>query len=260
MQLDLPAAWLLNYGLLVARILTLVVFAPFPGGQRTPQLSKIGLGLMLAAALTPLAQAGPGVDIVNSPAAPWMLLKYAAAETAFGAAIGVAFRLVIEAFGLAAQVMGFQAGFSYVNTVDPTSEVDASILNVAAVLLANLLFFAFDLHLFIVSAVARSLERWPLGSFAFRPGSEFALIELSAQTLEIAVRLALPAMAVMLLIDLTLGLLNQAQSRLQLLQMAFPIKIVAGVAVLFFSLRHAPQLFERMAESAAEYTLSLSAF
>ena len=44
-----------------------------------------------------------------------------------------------------------------------------------------------------------------------------------------AVRLALPVIAVLLLIDLTLGLLNQINSRLQLLTLAFPVKIVAAL-------------------------------
>ena len=62
-----------------------------------------------------------------------------------------------------------------------------------------------------------------------------------------AVRLALPVIAVLLLIDLTLGLLNQINSRLQLLTLAFPAKIVAALALLYPVTVVAPRLFHDLA-------------
>ncbi len=169
-------------------------------------------------------------------------------EAIFGLAVGVAVALLLEVFGLAAQILGFQAGYSYVNMVDPTTQVDASILNVLFALLGSLLFFSFDLHLYLVRAFAASLESWPLGHFQTRPADALMMVRLGGSVFETAVRSALPVMAVLLLIDLTLGLLNQVNSRLQLLTLAFPAKIVGAVAILYPVTLLAPRLFYSLAE------------
>ena len=72
-----------------------------------------------------------------------------------------------------------------------------------------------------------------------------------------ATRLALPVMAVLLLIDLTLGLLNQVHNRMQLLTLAFPAKIVAAVAVIPAVLLLSPRLFQGLSERAGEFVISL---
>lgn len=255
----IPAAWLINFALLALRMAAVTTFVPLPGRRRVFPVPKIVLGLLLSALLAPLARTGPGPELLASDALVPEFARMALAEAALGIAVGVCFRLALEAFGLAAQILGFQAGYSYVNMVDPTSQVDASILNVLLALLGSLLFFAMDLHLFIVRTLAESLEVWPLGGYRTRPGDAFAMVELGGRMLAAATRLALPVMAILLLIDLTLGILNQAHNRMQLLTLAFPAKIVAAVAALIPVLWLAPRVFHSLAEDAGELALALVA-
>lgn len=258
-ELRLPALWLVHYGLLLARTAGIVVFLPLPGLQRVPATPKIVLAAALAFLMTPLADVAVGMEIFDPASGVWLLARRLAAEAALGLAIGVAFRLLTETFGLAAQALGFQAGYSYVNMVDPTSEVDASILNVLFALLAGLLFFALDLHLFAVRVFANSLEAFPLGAFATEPVHAAALIRLSADMVAFALRLALPVIGLLLLIDLTLGLLNQVHPRMQLLTLAFPAKIIAAAAALYPVLLSTPRVYESFAERVAEWLLALTA-
>lgn len=259
LELRLPALWLVHYGLLLARMAGLATFLPLPGLQRAPAMPKVVLAAALALVMQPLAGTAVGMEVFDPASGVWLLAKLLASETALGLALGAALRLLIEAFGLAAQALGFQAGYSYVNMVDPTSEVDASILNVLFALLAGLLFFALDLHLFAVRVLADSLQTIPLGGFATRPAHAAAMIRLSADMVAYAVRLALPVVGLLLLIDLTLGLLNQVHPRMQLLTLAFPAKIIAATAALYPVLRSAPRVFASFAERVAEWATALVA-
>ncbi|MBI1358351.1 MAG: hypothetical protein GC160_28785 [Acidobacteria bacterium] len=254
---EIPAAWLLNLALLTARMTALTVFSPLPGAAAAPPQTRVALALLLAALLAPSARFGLGPAELAAPAAVWLVGRAALAELVLGAGLGLALRLLLEAFSLAAQTLGFQAGYSYVNMVDPTTQVDASILNVALALLANLLFFAFDLHLHLIRILAESLTAHPLGTFATQPGDANAFIVLGAMMFDSAVRLALPVVALLLLVDLTLGLLNQAQPRMQLLTLAFPMKIVAGVAALYPVLPQSPRVFYQLAERSFELLTAL---
>lgn len=254
---EIPAAWVVNMALLTTRMAALTVFAPLPGAAATPPQTRILLALLLAGILSPVARAGVSPEDLAGPGAVWVLAVAALSEGVLGAAIGLALRLLLESFALAAQTLGFQAGYSYINMVDPTTQVDASILNVALALLGNLLFLAFDLHLHLIRVLAAGLEAHPVGSFAVRPSDASAFIALGGMTFETALRLALPVVALLLLVDLTLGLLNQAHPRMQLLTLAFPLKIVAGVAALYPVLPQSPRLFYQLAERAFELLTAL---
>jgi len=258
MTLEVPAAFLIHYVLTLARVAGLVSLMPVPGLPQTPRLPKAVLAFLLSLLLTPHGLGSADVSFLQGPGAPWILGQMILSEAALGVALGAAVGLLIEAFSLAAQILGFQAGYSFVNMVDPTTQVDASILNVFLALLSALLFFAFDLHLHLFQALAGSLDHWPLGRFTTEPRDGLMLVELGAAMFDSAVRLALPIVAVLLLIDLTLGLLNQINSRVQLLTLAFPAKIVAAIALLYPVLLAAPRLFHDLAERAFEAIAILS--
>jgi flagellar biosynthetic protein FliR len=253
MPLQISTTLLVNYTLLLARSAGFVVFLPVPGMNSFPVPARIALAVMLTVLAGPLAVGVADVGVIlDDEAAVWVLCKMIVAEAALGAAVGAAVALLLEAFGLAAQILGFQAGYSYVNMVDPTTQVDASILNVMIALLSSLMFFTFDLHLHLLRAWFTGIENWPLGSFFTRPADGMRMIALGGMVFETAVRLSFPVVAVLLLIDLTLGLLNQINGRLQLLSLAFPAKIVGGMALLYPLLLLAPRLFHDLSERAYE--------
>lgn len=258
MTFDFSTALLLNYTLLLARSAGFVVFLPIPGLRGFPAPARIVLAVLLTMLGGPLALEMHNADgLLNNSAAPWLLAQMVLAEAVFGIGIGAAVALLLEAFGLAAQILGFQAGYSYVNMVDPTTQVDASILNVMVALLSSLLFFAFDLHLHLLRAWFASLSQWPLGSFFTRPVDALRMVHLGGLVFTTAVRLSFPVIAVLLLIDLTLGLLNQINGRLQLLTLAFPAKILGAVALLYPLLLTAPRLFHDLSERAYEVVWTL---
>jgi flagellar biosynthetic protein FliR len=253
MPLQVSTTLLLNYTLLLARSAGFAVFVPIPGMRGVPVPARVALAVLLTVLAGPLASGVSDASLIlGNDAAVWVLAKMILAEAVLGLAMGTAVALLLEAFGLAAQILGFQAGYSYVNMIDPTTQVDASILNVILALLSSLLFFTLDLHLHLLRAWFAAIENWPLGSFFTRPIDGLRMVHLGGLVFETAVRLSFPVVAVLLLIDLTLGLLNQINGRLQLLSLAFPAKILGGVALLYPLLLLAPRLFHDLADRAYE--------
>jgi flagellar biosynthetic protein FliR len=259
LELNLPAAFLVNCALLLSRMAAFVVFVPLPGVRASPATTKVVLAAALTFVAAPYALSTIAPQDISSGGVPWLLFGAAISEAALGAALGVTLRLTLDAFGVAAQALGFQAGYSYVNMVDPTSQADASILNVMFALTADLLFLATDMHLFALRTLIDGLRVHPLGSFATRPADAQMMIELGGYMFEAGVRLALPVMAVLLLIDVTLGLLNQVHSRMQLITLSFTLKLGAATGVIVLLLPMAPKVFEAIAERGAETLVGLLA-
>jgi flagellar biosynthetic protein FliR len=240
-MLAVTPAWLLAFLLVLTRVGGVVALTPLPGARNFPATAKAALAVLLAALLAPPAQ------VQVAPAAgAWTFAAAIFREAGLGVAIGLALLWLTEMLGFAAQLLGFQAGYSYINSVDPATQVDATILNVVLTLLGGLLVFALEVHLHVLRALALSLERIPAGTFALRPRLVLELVSLGSTVFETAVRLAFPVVAVLLLLDLALALLSYVNARMQLLTLAFPVKMVVGMLTLSTILLAAPHVFGRL--------------
>src|SRR5690242_10854157 len=107
----LPLAAVYGFALVLARVSGALVFVPLPGLGSAPVPARIALAAGLAVALS---ARWPLIDPASI--SPARLLGWVAAEAATGIAIGVAAAIVLEAFVLAAQILGLQAGYAYAST------------------------------------------------------------------------------------------------------------------------------------------------
>jgi flagellar biosynthetic protein FliR len=226
-SLTLSVGTLYAFLLVLARVGGALVFVPLPGIKSAPQTARVAVALGFTLALS---ARWPTVD---AEAVTGMTLTgWAAAEASVGIAMGVSVAMVLEAFTLAAQILGLQAGYAYASTIDPNTEADSGILLVFAQLAAGMLFFSLGLDREILRLFARSLDLVPVGAYVFGPATAQTLIRLGASLFAIAVRLALPVVALLVMVDVALALLGRLNQQLQLLSLAFPAKMLTALLVL----------------------------
>jgi len=238
----LPVSLLYGFLLVLARISGVFVFIPLPTFRNGPSAAKIVLALALTFALFPLWPKMQPVPVGLLQMAGWILV-----EASVGLAAGLAVAFVIEGLYVAAQAISIQAGFSYAAMVDPNTEADSTVLIVMAQLTAGLLFFALGLDRQLLQILARSLEAHPAGSFALSRSGVESLAMLGSGAFSTGLRLVLPVMTLLFLIDLSIGLLGRLNSQLQLVALAFPIKMVASLAALSFLILLVPKIYQQSA-------------
>jgi flagellar biosynthetic protein FliR len=225
-ELALPAGTLFAFLLVLARIGGAFVFVPLPGMSAGPEPVRAFLAVAFTVALYPVWPAG-----MAAPSAPGLLLALAG-EAAFGLTAGVAVAFLTETLLVAAQIFGLQAGYSYASTIDPATEADSNVLLVFAQLISGLLFFSLGLDREILRVFARSLAAFPPGIYAARLSSAEALIGLGAGMFSTGLRLAMPVVVLLMLVDIALALMGRLHQQLQLLTLAFPVKMLASLAFL----------------------------
>lgn len=226
-SLTLSAGTLYGFLLVLARVGGALIFVPLPGMKGAPEPARAALALGFALALF---SRWPVID--DSAVTVARLAAWAVAEAAVGIAIGVSMGIVLEAFGLAAQLLGLQAGYSYASTIDPNTEADSGILVVFAQLVAGSLFFAVGLDRQVLRLFAYSLETIPAGAYHFSAYSAQPLIGLGAALFSVGVRLAMPVVALLVMLDVALALLGRINQQLQLLSLAFPAKMLTALLAL----------------------------
>jgi flagellar biosynthetic protein FliR len=247
MTLSLPLATIYGFLLVLARTAGLVSFLPVPGFRNAPDPVRIVLALALTVALFPSWPALPSADPPLSAVVGWVV-----SESGFGLTAGLAVAFLTEGFQVAAQVLGLQAGYGYAQAIDPNSQADSSVLQVFLSLITGLLFFTLGIDHSLIRILAASFVKFPPGTWMLTAASVDGILKLGGAMLATGLRLALPVTALLLLIDIALALLGRMQQQLQLLSLAFPVKMLAGMGLLIALTPLIPRLFS----AAAERTLS----
>lgn len=226
-ELLFTEAEIVRFLLVLSRMAGLLIFLPIPGLRALPE----SIRPLVAVALTiPLLGKAPPASAGEVDAGA--MFVWCLAELCFGLLWGLAVHFLIEAFVLGAQFLALQAGFGYASIIDPSTQADAGLLQILAQLVASLLFFATGMHRQILFLMGESLARIPPGTYIPSVTTANQLIDLGTAMIEIATRLSLPLIGLLLLIDLSLALLGRVQAQLQMLSMAFPAKLLLSLFVL----------------------------
>lgn len=237
------------YGFLLVgtRISGAIIFVPIPGFKQAPSVARIVLAAGLTLALAPVWPQTVGTPTIGM-LAMWML-----SEAAFGVTVGVAVAFLNEAFVLSSQIFGLQAGYGYASTIDPATQADSSVLQIITHLSSTLLFFTFGMDRQVIRIFARSIEAHPPGTFSLDFAAAEQVLQLGGVMFDTAVRLALPVVALLMLVDISLALLGRINSQLQLLMLAFPVKMMVSMGLLAAISVLLPVLYR----SAAEPTIRI---
>lgn len=236
-ELGLGTPVLLGFLLVLARMAGVATFVPIPGLRSGPDSARIVLSLALTFALMsvwPAPQVEPSLGVFTL----WI-----ASEFAFGVAAGLVVALLLEGFLVAAQIIGLQAGYSFASTIDPNTQADSGLLPQFAQLAAGVLFLTLGLDREMIGVLAENLRKSPPGSFHLTAAMGEGIVRLGAEMFHLGLRLALPVIALLLLLDIALAVASRLQPQLQLLSLAFPVKTLAGLAILALILRSMSELY-----------------
>ena len=123
----------------------------------------VRIKLFAAVAITfGIAPALPPVEYeFDTVSALGMLIT--AQQVLIGMLLGIFSLMVINTFTLAGQILGMQIGLGFAAMVDPSTGQQVPVLSQFYLLLASLVFLAFDGHLLMIRVVVLSFDAIPIG-------------------------------------------------------------------------------------------------
>jgi flagellar biosynthesis protein FliR len=243
-----------RFGILLVRPGAVLLAAPGIGGMAVPVLAKIGLTVVLALALAPA---------VNIPAGPGAGLGIVIArELAIGLALGLTARALIAGAELAGHLCSQQIGFSYAATIDPDGGVRNTMLASLYGLLATFTWLAIDGHHLLLRALHASYVGLPIGA-PFDGSLDGSLLgairQVFALVFTTGVRLAAPLMAVLILVEVAIGLISRTAPALNFFIVGYPVRLVVGLGVIALTIATVPSVIRTLVERAIEASLALAA-
>jgi len=247
-DLVLSTATLLGFLLTLARVAGVFVFVPMPGIGAVINPARVILAFGITVALFPL---WPHITAYPSAGT---LVMWLIVEAALGIGIGLGVAFVTESFAVGAQALSMQAGYAFASTFDPNTQADSGVMVVFMQIASGMLFFATGLDREVIRVFARSMETYPAGSFVLTRGAAAQVLTVGSTMFSTGQRLALPIIAVMVMLDIALALLGRVNAQLHLTTVAFPVKMLICLTMLGWLAVLFPVLYR--AESGVALTMA----
>ncbi|HZW17686.1 MAG TPA: type III secretion system export apparatus subunit SctT [Luteimonas sp.] len=221
-------------GLTLPRIAGAFIMLPLLTQQNMPAMVRNSFLVSLAIVALPVALAGlPDTGMVMSDMAP-IVLK----ELFIGIAIGFCFGIVFWAIGAAGNILDTQIGMSMASIFDPVQGHQTSLHGQFLSQLAAWLFMASGAFLVFLGVLLESYQVWPVMSFFpdIKVAGLYLFVGQFSYLMTAALLLAAPAIVIMLLIDLSFGLVNRYAPSLNVFALTLPIKAWLATAVILLML------------------------
>ena len=169
-------------------------------------------------------------------------------ELSIGAFIGFLIRVGFMVIEIAAEVLSFQAGFSFASTFfrDPT--LDSGLMGQFLGLIAIALTFALNIHLVLIDAVIGSFKTIPFGVWPSSWDSK-AVVDLVVISFRLGLILSMPVLLVYMMFNLTQAFLGRTSPQMNLFSVGFAVSIPLAFLVIFMILPDLQIVLERSLEN-----------
>jgi len=150
-------------------------------------------------------------------------------QVGVGLAMGFAVRLVFAAVELAGEVIGLQMGLNFASFFDPLANAQVSAVARFFGNIAMLLFVVINGHLMVLMAVAKSFDAFPVDGNFLQAVAQMRLHALGASLFASSLWIALPMIALLLFVNLTLGIISRVAPQMNIYAVGFPVTLTVGM-------------------------------
>lgn len=233
-EFDLLSNPLMALALTLPRIAGAFIMLPLLTQQNMPATVRNSFLVSLAIIALPMALAGlPAGGMAVADLAP-IVLK----ELFLGIAIGFVFGVVFWAIGAAGYILDMQVGMTIASIFDPVQGHQTSLHGQFLSQLAAWVFMASGAFLIFLDLLLTSYTIWPVMSFFPDIGGSMLNLFVGqfSYLMTAALLLAAPAIVILLVVDLSFGLVNRYAPSLNVFALTLPIKAWLVTAIILLML------------------------
>lgn len=204
------------------RISALLLTAPLFSISAVPRRIRVLMALALTWFIYPLHE-WPSIDPVSAPG-----LVEIVNQIFIGCLMGLTLQVVVAAVVTAGMAISNAIGLTMATLIDPTLG-NVPVLSQFLLIMAVLIFVGTGGHLLLIGLLLKSFSAVPIGESLLNQVTWGKLIAWSSMMFTGAVLIALPVMAVLLLINAGLGVVTRAAPSLNIFAVGFPAMMIVGI-------------------------------
>jgi len=212
-----------------SRVAGLILVAPLPW-NRAPTRVKAALALILAFVAHGGSKLAP--EAADSFQRVFIALPF---ELLLGISMGFVVRLAMASIEMAADALAPMLGLGAAQLFDPHTQSSTTPVGEMLRLVALLIALLAGFHRTVIGTLIATFQVIPPGSFIDPSLATPTVIQLSAEALVLALRIAFPVMATLLLVQVALAFISRAAPAMQIFSVGFAISLSVGALVLYLA-------------------------
>lgn len=215
------------YLLILIRISSFIMSAPFFSYHTIPVRVKLALSIVLSLVMIPVV---PVVELEYMG-----ILGYSALviqEVTVGIILGFMCNICMYIVGFAGQLIDIEIGLSMANLFDPLTNISVTVTGNMYTYLVMLVMMATNMHYFILRAILDTFSYFNVGQAVFHGNAIEMAISFMGNYFVIGFRIVLPIFACMLIINVVLGVLSRAAPQMNMFVVGIQVKVLVGILVL----------------------------
>lgn len=212
------------------RVSSFLLVSPIFGAPSITRRVRIILAIMIAWLLIPNL---PDMPSVAPFSAAGILISMH--QVLLGIAMGVVFQLAFATVVIAGQNIAMTMGLGFASAIDPQNGIQVPMVSQFYMILATLIFLSLNGHLLLIDTVYESFRLIPVGA-PWPTELPWKIVLWGSNMFANALLIALPSLAALLLINLAFGVMTRAAPQLNIFAVGFPITLMAGFLLIFFTM------------------------
>ena len=212
------------------RIGAFILSAPFFGMRGVPTPLRVVVSFILGLAVVSFVGL-PSEELLNGLNFIFIVMV----EIAVGLTAGLIVTIWFASVALAGEKMATSAGLGYAAQIDPLAGGQTPVISQTLNLFLIVLFVTLDGHLLMLRVFFESYSILPIGAMP----PPFVLIGAgikAAGSMFIAASLImLPVVGIILMINVSAGIMTRSAPQLNLFSFVFPVTILSAFVILYFS-------------------------
>ena len=213
------------------RVLALFGALPLFAQRGVPMRLRVALAFLVAFC----AQATlPAMPVVALDSAPGMLMVVQ--QLVIGISLGFAVRIVFSAVEFAGELIGLQMGLNFAGFFNPMTGGEATATSRFFGISVSWLFIVINGHLLLIAAVVQSFQAFPAGPEPFAFLRTVQPQVWGAEVFRLGLWIALPLVAMLLFVNLVLGVVSRVAQQMNVFAIGFPITVSVGLAGILLTL------------------------
>ena len=245
------------YLLIVVRLMTFIYVCPFFGGRQTPNLVKIGYGLLISILLYGAVPYTPP-DYSTVAGYTVIVLK----EAMVGLLIGFSVTLCEQIAAFAGAVVDMQIGLSMVSMMDPATSQQITITGSLYSQYLTMALIITGMYQYILKALVDSFTLVPINGAVINTDRMLqTMLNFMKGYIVIGFRICLPIFIITFMTNVVLGILAKVSPQMNMFSVGIQIKIVVGLMIMFITITMLSDasnfIFINMKEMMSDFVYSM---
>lgn len=223
----------------MVRVSGMFLSMPLLGAKYVPALIKLGLVISISIAVSSAANVPLTFELFSIQGILAVVTQFL-----IGLLMGFVFQLIMQSFVIAGQLIAMEMGLGFASMVDPNNGVNVPIVSQLYILLFSLLFLSVDGHLYLIEMLEASFTHFPVTASPLDLLGLDKLPALGSIMFSNSLKIALPALICLLIINLALGVMTKSAPQLNIFSIGFPITMLFGLVIIWLSILYVLPLFD----------------